>query len=187
MPRTFREIADDHQRVIAALAAHADVLDRIADALITRFRAGGRAYIVGNGGSAADAQHIAGELLGRFKVDRPPLPAVALTTDTSTLTAIANDYAFDRVFVRQVEALVGPGDVLWALSTSGNSPNIVEAAKVAKERGATVIGFAGQTGGKLKTFCEHCLCVPHDSSDRIQEGHQVAYHYVCERVEGAFV
>jgi D-sedoheptulose 7-phosphate isomerase len=184
--RDWNSIVREHVAVVAALAEQGTLLDRIAGMLVRTFREGGRVYIVGNGGSAADAQHIAGELLGRFKRERPALPAIALTTDTSTLTAIANDYAFDRVFVRQVEALIEPGDVLWALSTSGNSPNIVQAAKIAKDCRAAVIGFTGQSGGQLNALCDECLCVPHASSDRIQEGHQLAYHYVCERVEAAF-
>jgi D-sedoheptulose 7-phosphate isomerase len=183
--RGWREIVAEHARVIEGLAPSAATLDAIADAIIAAFRAGSRLYLIGNGGSAADAQHIAGEMLGRFKIDRRPLPAVALTTDTSTMTAIANDYAFERVFVRQVEALVQPGDVLWCLSTSGNSRSILEAATVARERGAIVIGFTGETGGKLAGLCDHVLRVPHHSSDRIQEGHILAYHYLCERIEAA--
>ena len=181
--RRWSEILAEHQSVIGGLAAAESVLNAISDAIAGAFRVGGRLYIIGNGGSAADAQHIAAELLGRFKVDRRPLPAVALTTDTSTLTAIANDYQFDRVFARQVDALLQPGDVLWCLSTSGNSRSILEAASLARERGAVVIGFTGQTGGKLAALCHHVLRVPHLSSDRIQEGHLLAYHYLCERIE----
>jgi D-sedoheptulose 7-phosphate isomerase len=181
--RGWREIVAEHARVIAGLAETEPTLNAIADAIIAAFRAGRRLYLIGNGGSAADAQHIAGEMLGRFKIDRRALPAVALTTDTSTMTAIANDYAFERVFVRQVEALVERGDVLWCLSTSGNSRSILEAAALARERGAIVIGFTGETGGKLAALCDHVLKVPHRSSDRIQEGHILAYHYLCERIE----
>lgn len=183
--RRWTEILAEHQSVIASLAAAETVLNAIADAVVAAFRAGRRVYLIGNGGSAADAQHIAGEMLGRFKIDRRPLPAIALTTDTSTMTAIANDYAFERVFVRQVEALVQPGDVLWCLSTSGDSRSILEAAAAARERKAIVIGFSGETGGKLAALCDHVLRVPHRHSDRIQEGHILAYHYLCERIESA--
>jgi D-sedoheptulose 7-phosphate isomerase len=181
----WKDVLAEHQFVIAGLADAEASLHAISDATISAFRAGRRLYLIGNGGSAADAQHIAGEMLGRFKLDRRPLPAVALTTDTSTMTAIANDYAFDRVFVRQVEALVQAGDVLWCLSTSGDSRSILEAATVARQRGAIVIGFTGETGGKLAALCDHVLRVPHRHSDRIQEAHILAYHYLCERIEAA--
>jgi D-sedoheptulose 7-phosphate isomerase len=183
----WSDVLAEHQRVVTDLADADAALTAIADAIIAAFRAGRRLYIIGNGGSAADAQHIAGELLGRFKQDRNALPAVALTTDTSTLTAIANDYAFERVFARQVEALVQRGDVLWCLSTSGHSRSILEAAALARQRGAILIGFTGQTGGKLAPLCDHVLRVPHRHSDRIQEGHILAYHFLCERIESAFV
>jgi D-sedoheptulose 7-phosphate isomerase len=175
----------EHQRVVAGLADAGPTLDAMSDALVACVRNGGRIYLCGNGGSAADAQHIAAELVGRFKQNRRALPAVALTTDTSALTAIGNDYAFEQVFARQVEALVRPGDVLWLLSTSGNSPNILAAVAAARRIGAKVIGFTGRTGGKLAEACDLLLRVPHDASDRIQEGHQLAYHYVCGQVEAA--
>jgi D-sedoheptulose 7-phosphate isomerase len=145
----------------------------------------GEVCCVGNGGSAADAQHIAGELLGRYKLDRKALPAIALTTDGSTMSAIGNDLGFDQVFARQLEGLVQRGEVVWILSTSGNSPNVLEAARVAVELGALVIGFTGETGGKLAESCTHVFQVPHTSSDRIQEAHELAYHYICEKVEAA--
>jgi len=140
----------------------------------------------GNGGSAADAQHIAAELLGRFRTDRAALPAIALTTDSSVLTAISNDLGYERVFARQVEGLVQAGDVVWALSTSGNSPNVLEAVRAAAARGAVTIAFTGASGHRLAECCAHRLLVPHKCSDRIQECHQIAYHYVCGRVEAAF-
>lgn len=184
--RDWNEILAEHARVVSELRAAGALLDQIAESLAAIFRARHRLYLIGNGGSAADAQHIAGELLGRFKKERRALPAVALTTDTSTLTAIANDYAYDRVFSRQLDGLIEKGDALWCLSTSGNSPSILEAAILARERGALVIGFSGQTGGKLASLCDHLYCVPHTHSDRIQEGHLIAYHYLCERIEAAF-
>jgi D-sedoheptulose 7-phosphate isomerase len=170
---------------VAAMQGQASVLDAIADALIAALRGGQRLYVFGNGGSAADAQHIAAELLGRFHCHRRALPACALTTDSSTLTAIANDTGYEQVFARQLEGLVAADDVVWALSTSGDSPNVIEAVKVATRRGAVVIGFTGTSGGQLAELCTHVLRVPHQVSDRIQEAHQVAYHYICERVEDA--
>lgn len=186
MNRDWPTVLREHQQVVAALADQGAVLDGIAAAIVACLRGGRRVYTLGNGGSAADAQHIAGELLGRFKRERQALPALALSTDTSTLTAIGNDLGFERVFERQVEGLVQAGDVVWALSTSGDSPNVLRAVELAAKRGATVIGFTGQTGGKLAALCQHVFRAPHKSSDRIQEAHVLAYHYVCERVEAEF-
>jgi len=163
----------------ALLAQIGDVAQRVVDC----YRNGGKVLLAGNGGSAADAQHIACELLGRFKCERQALPALALSTDSSTLTAIANDLGYDRIFERQLEGLVQPGDVVWALSTSGNSPNVLDALRVARERGGIIIGFSGRTGGKMAEMCDHLFHADHTSSDRIQEAHLIAYHYICERVE----
>ncbi|TWT45881.1 Phosphoheptose isomerase 1 [Phycisphaerae bacterium RAS1] len=184
---SWLDTLDSHQQVVAALRDAGPVLDAVVGVLIDAFRAGRRVYIFGNGGSAADAQHIAAELLGRFKQDRRALAAVALTTDSSTLTAVGNDLGFEQVFARQIEALVLPGDVVWALSTSGESPNVLAALAAARRRQAITVGFTGQTGGKMTELCRHILRIPHVASDRIQEGHLLAYHYVCERVEAAFV
>lgn len=185
-PKSWAETLHEHRRIVDALSVSEAVLTRICAAICAAFRAGHRLYIIGNGGSAADAQHIAAELLGRFKRDRRALPAVALTTDTSTLTAVANDYEFERVFARQVEGLVVAGDVLLCLSTSGNSPSILAAARVAREHGAVVVGFSGAAGGRLAALCDHLFTVPHAASDRIQEGHLIAYHFLCEQIEAAF-
>ncbi|PJK14726.1 phosphoheptose isomerase [Lysobacteraceae bacterium NML07-0707] len=144
---------------------------------------GGKLMLAGNGGSAADAQHWAGELVSRFYYDRPGLAAVALTTDTSILTAIGNDYGYDYVFARQIEALGKAGDVFIAISTSGNSPNIVNAAEAAHERGIKVIGFTGQGGGKLATLCDICFRVPSNETPRIQEGHEFIGHMLCALIE----
>jgi len=183
--RDWPTVLREHQQTIATLADQGPMLDRIADVIIACLRGGRRVYTFGNGGSAADAQHIAAELLGRYKLDRQALPALALTTDSSTLTAISNDLGYERIFARQLDGLVRPGDVVWALSTSGNSPNIIAALGVARERDATIVGFTGRTGGQMVTLCTHLLHAAHDSSDRIQEVHILAYHYVCERVEAA--
>ncbi|MCU0888145.1 MAG: SIS domain-containing protein [Rubritepida sp.] len=158
---------------------------RAAATVTAALRAGRKLMICGNGGSAADAQHWAGELVSRFHYDRPGLPAIALTVDSSILTAIGNDYGYDRVFARQVEALGQAGDVLFALSTSGNSPNILAALEAARARGIATVGFTGQGGGKMAALCELCLRVPSDSTPRIQEGHEVLGHAICAMVEAA--
>jgi D-sedoheptulose 7-phosphate isomerase len=186
MTRDWSAVLREHQEVVAALADQSAVLDRIAAAIVESLGRGGRVYTLGNGGSAADAQHNAAELLGRFKRERVALPAIALTTDSSTLTAIANDIGYERTFARQLEGLVRPGDVVWGISTSGNSANVVAAVRLASQQGALVIGFTGQTGGTMAASCAHVFKAPHTSSDRIQEAHALAYHYVCEQVEAAF-
>ncbi|MCH8805234.1 MAG: SIS domain-containing protein [Planctomycetes bacterium] len=185
MSRDWKTVLAEHAGVVGRLDAAGETLNRIADAIIACFRDGGRVFLFGNGGSAADAQHIAGELLGRYKLKRAALSAMALTTDTSTFTAIANDIGYEYIFSRQIEGLVRPGDIAWALSTSGKSPNVLNAVRAANERGALTIGFAGESGGELAGLCTHAFCAPHSASDRIQEAHELAYHYVCERVEAA--
>ena len=149
----------------------------------TSLRAGGKLLFAGNGGSAADAQHWAGEMVSRFNYDRPGLAAIALTTDSSILTAIGNDYGYDYTFARQVEALGREGDVFIAISTSGNSPNIIRAAESARERGVRVIGFTGQSGGKLFALCNICFCIPSSETPRIQEGHEFVGHLMCALIE----
>ena len=184
---SFKEQFEEHQRVVAAAMEKADLLARIADRIITCFRKGGRLYVLGNGGSAADAQHIAAELVGRFKKGRGALPAVALTTDTSILTAVGNDLGFENIFARQVEALVTDRDIVWALSVSGRSPNVLRALEAAKRLGAYCIGFTSRSGGALKERCALCFQVDHDASDRVQEVHQLAYHVICDRIEQSFL
>ena len=176
----------EHQRVVEAAAGQIGLLERIADRLIACFDGGGRVYVLGNGGSAADAQHIAAELVGRFKKDRKALPAIALTTDTSILTAVSNDLGFEQVFARQVEALVNKRDIVWALSVSGRSGNVLRALQTAKKIGATVIGFTSKSGGAMAELCDLCFRVDHDQSDRVQEVHQLAYHLICDRIERHF-
>lgn len=186
MPDSLADQIADHQRVIASLAEQVSLLERMAGVIVEALRAGGTVYTLGNGGSAADAQHIAAELVGRFKRNRRALRAVALTTDTSALTAISNDYGYEFVFARQVEALVSKGDVVWALSVSGRSPNVLEALRTARQRGATCIGFTGTSGQALSDLCDHCLMVDHDQSDRVQEAHLLAYHLICDGIERSF-
>ncbi len=170
--------------------AAAEILARpIADAaqaLVGCITAGGKVLACGNGGSASDAQHFAAEFVGRFERERPGLAAIALTTDTSILTAIGNDYAFDAVFAKQVQALGAPGDVLLALSTSGNSANVLAAVEAAQAREMTVIALTGRGGGKLRerlTETDVHICVPHDRTARIQEVHILAVHCLCDAVD----
>jgi D-sedoheptulose 7-phosphate isomerase len=165
----------DEQRLASIRAAAQMVIDCLGR--------GGTVYVCGNGGSAADAQHIAAEMAGRFLRDRPALACIALTTDTSNLTAIGNDYGYDHVFVRQVQALVRPGDLLWILSTSGRSPNVVEAARAARVAGAKVLAFTGGSGGHLTDLVDACFKAPAEKSYLIQQAHQVAYHAICDVVE----
>lgn len=161
---------------------HACIADAVA--LCTRsLRNGGTILFAGNGGSAADAQHWAGELVSRFYYDRPGLPGIALTTDTSILTAIGNDYGFDYVFARQIEALGRAGDVFVAISTSGNSKNILRAIDAARQKGLRVIGFAGKSGGAMADKCDLCFRVPSDETPRIQEGHEFIGHMLCALIE----
>jgi D-sedoheptulose 7-phosphate isomerase len=158
-------------------------VQRIAELITAALRAGNKVLICGNGGSAADAQHVAGEFVGRFLIERRPLPVLALTPDSSVMTCIGNDYGYDQVFARQVAALAMPGDVVVGISTSGNSPNVLRAVEVAREFGAATIGFTGQTGGKLKASTTLCLCVPSTVTARIQEAHITAWHAICEAVD----
>ena len=178
---------DEAARGVAGVdEASAGTIQEMAQLLIATFDAGGRVYVCGNGGSAADAQHIAGELAGRFRRERKPLPCVAVSTDTSVLTAVGNDYSFEDIFSRQVEALAAPGDVLWALSTSGDSPNVVKAADAAHQAGAKVIAMTGSGGGKLAEAADVCFRAPADRTDLIQLLHQLAYHIICELIDEHF-
>lgn len=178
----FAKAVEGMLRLQADTALHAD-LERAVAACVGSLRAGGKILFAGNGGSAADAQHWAGELVSRFYYDRPGLAAVALTTDSSILTAIGNDYGYDYTFARQVEALGRAGDVLVAISTSGNSPNIVRAAESARARGMRVLGFTGRGGGKLAPLCDTCFRMPSDETPRIQEGHEIVGHLLCALIE----
>ena len=156
---------------------------RVSEILVDALKQGKKLILFGNGGSAADAQHIAAEFVGRFAFDRPALPALALTTNTSCVTAIGNDYGFDVVFSRQIEALGRPGDVALGISTSGYSPNVLRALSVAKGLGLHTVALAGCTGGKLKDAVDHCICVPSNETPRIQECHILIGHIISELVE----
>jgi len=180
----FRRSADTLTRAADDPDLHMTV-GRIVDAIVQALRAGKKLLIAGNGGSAADAQHIAGEFVSRFCFDRGPLPAIALTTDTSLLTAIGNDYGFDQVFERQVRGIGTRGDVFLAISTSGRSPNVLTALRAAREMGIVTIGFTGASGGSMGDLCDICLQAPSDETPQIQQIHIVAYHAVCGEVEKA--
>lgn len=155
----------------------------VARRLIETFQIGNKLLIMGNGGSAADAQHFAAEIVSRFRMERPALPAIALSTDTSILTAIGNDYGFERVFSRQVEALAAPGDAVIGLSTSGNSPNVFKALEMARQAGCSTIGFLGKDGGSIKQLCDIPLIIPSHDTPRIQEGHITIIHILCDLIE----
>lgn len=165
------------------LANEIESIEKAAMIIIKSLKAGGKLLVFGNGGSAADSQHIAAELVGRFKKERKAIAAIALTTNTSALTAIANDYGYDRTFSRQVEALGRPGDTALAISTSGNSRNVIEAIKKAGSIGMATIALTGNSGGKLKSECEITIKAHSDDTPRIQESHALIGHIICELIE----
>ena len=176
------------QLVMSQMLANETLLDQVnaaALACIETINKGGKIMLAGNGGSAADAQHIAGEFVSRFAFDRPGLPAIALTTDTSILTAIGNDYGYDKLFSRQVQAHARRGDILIAYSTSGKSPNVIAALQEAKKYGVVCIGMTGNRGGPMKELCDYYLDVPSADTPKIQEGHAVLGHILCGLVEQA--
>ena len=176
----------ESEAVVAALASHHGRLLAIADRLAATLEAGGTVFLCGNGGSAADAEHVATELVGRFLRERRPLPAIALTCNTPLLTALGNDYDFAQIFSRQVRAHVSERDCLVGISTSGRSPNVLEALRAARLIGATTIGFTGASGSELAALCDECLMAPSTSTPRIQEAHLLAWHLVCDAVERRF-
>ncbi|MGH9748660.1 MAG: SIS domain-containing protein [Candidatus Polarisedimenticolia bacterium] len=191
-----KDVADVADRIRGLYRDHADAAESffaagipavtaVAAAFVTALRAGRNLLFFGNGGSAADAQHLAAEFVNRFAGDRPALPSIALTTDTSVITSIGNDSAFSRIFARQVEALGRAGDVAVGLSTSGRSPNVLEGLRTAKERGLVTVGFGGGDGGGMAGLCRHLILVPSRSTPRIQEVHILAGHVICQLVEDA--
>lgn len=159
----------------------------IAQAVTDALRAGNKLLLIGNGGSAADAQHIAAEIVGRYKQERPGWAAIALTTDTSALTAIGNDYGFEQIFVRQVQGLGKRGDVLFALTTSGRSPNILAALRLARDMGIVTIGFTGTKGESMRSSCDHLLVAPSEDTPVIQQIHMMVMHAICDAVEQAVI
>ncbi len=179
---------DEAQRVISAMRVDVKLQTSVAaaaQACIASLKAGGKVLFAGNGGSAADAQHMAGEFVSRFAFDRPGMAAIALTTDTSILTAIGNDYGYEKLFERQVQALGRSGDVLVAYTTSGQSPNILRALEAARSRGIVTVGFTGNRGGPIVELCDHLLAVPSADTPKVQEGHLVLGHILCGLVENA--
>jgi D-sedoheptulose 7-phosphate isomerase len=177
---------NEAQGILQAMATSTELMEHVenaAQSCIHCLRQGGKILLAGNGGSAADAQHIAGELVSRFAFDRPGLPAIALTTDTSILTAIGNDYGYERLFERQVQSLGRGGDILVGYSTSGKSPNILRALEEAQRKGMTTIGLTGNLGGPMQSLCNHLLEVPSSDTPKIQEGHLVLGHILCGLIE----
>ncbi len=165
--------------------SYLEIISSIVEVIIKTFKGGGKVLFCGNGGSAADAQHLAAELSGKFYFDRPPLPSEALHVNTSFLTAVANDYSFEQVYSRMIKAIGNKGDVLIGISTSGNSVNIINALITAREKNMITIGFTGETGGEMKNLCNYIICVPSLDTPRIQEVHIMIGHIICELTEKA--
>ena len=172
-----QKVANDEQM-------HA-LIQKVMEISIDALRNGNKLLLAGNGGSASDAQHIAAELVGRYEQDRPGLPALALTTNSSQVTAIANDYGYDQLFQRQVQALARPGDVFFGLSTSGNSKNVIRAIEQCKQQQVITVGMTGQSGGQMAALCDYCVRVPADNTARIQEVHITIGHIICAGIEQA--
>jgi D-sedoheptulose 7-phosphate isomerase len=177
----------DHIMVIEAIVPLAPKLAELGSLMLEALESGGKIIWMGNGGSAADSQHLAAELVGRFARERKGLASIALTTDTSILTAVGNDYGYDQIFVRQIDALCKAGDVVVGISTSGNSPNVVEALTLARELKAHTLGFTGASGGRMRDLVDHCVRVPSTETARIQEAHILIGHLLCDWVEAGFV
>ncbi len=186
MDKIIKQILSESIKVKKEILDDPSLLDqirKIASLIIEAYRKKKKVILFGNGGSAADAQHVAGELVNKFQLEREALPAIALTTDSSVLTSIANDRDYSKVFARQVEAWAKEGDVVIGISTSGTSPNVTEAVKVAKERGAKTVGFTGRDGGKLAELVDLVISVPSDKTTRIQESHITIFHIICYLIE----
>jgi D-sedoheptulose 7-phosphate isomerase len=183
MRQRILHLIDEHFLLKKTLVDNVQQIERAAELIVRSYRSHGKVLVFGNGGSAADAQHFAAELVGRFKRERQALAAIALTTDTSILTAMANDYGFDRVFARQVEALAMPGDVVIGITTSGNSPNVLQAVESAKQIGTATMVLNGRDGGKLKGKADVEVIVASKDTARIQEAHILCIHIICELVE----
>lgn len=177
----------EHLEVVAGIRALEPTIAAVAEAMVDCLAAGGKVLWMGNGGSAADSQHLAAELVGRYSRERRGLASIALTTDTSILTAVGNDYGYERIFARQIDALCRPGDIVIGISTSGNSPNVLEALKLARDMGGVTVGFTGGDGGAMRNEVSHCLTVPSKVTARIQEAHILMGHLLCDWVEAAVV
>jgi len=178
---------NEHQKLIkSSLNILASEIEIVSDTIIETFSNNGRLYIFGNGGSAADAQHIAAEMIGRYKLNRKSLPAIALTTDSSAITAIANDFSYDDIFQRQVYGLATKKDIVFGISTSGNSTNVIKGLIAGKEIGCKVIGLTGSNGGEMKKRCDNCIMIPSGNTPRIQELHILVGHIICDIVDNYF-
>ncbi len=187
MLKTIQDEFQSHLETIQKVSAlMGDDLAKASQLAVDTLKIGNKILLFGNGGSAADAQHIAAELTGRYKTERRGLPGIALTTDTSALTAIGNDYGYDRVFDRQVESLANKGDLLLGISTSGNSKNVINALKLGQELGCKTIGFSGRNGGGMNEVCDINLVVPSDNTPRIQEMHILFGHTICQIIDNNF-
>lgn len=182
----FSEQLNRHIDVMQSVRSLSTIIERVAEQLIKTLKNNGKILLMGNGGSAADAQHIAAELVGRYLTERQGLPAIALTTDTSILTAVGNDYGYDKVFSRQIEALAQPVDVVVGYSTSGNSNNVCNAIDAAKAIGCYCVALTGESGGKLLDMVDSCIRVPSTETPRIQEAHAFIGHMLCDYVDNAF-
>lgn len=183
MPLNINAVIDDHLQAIERVKEQSPKLERVATLIKATFEAGGSVFVCGNGGSASDSQHFAAELTGRYNQDRPGYPAIALTTDTSALTAIGNDYGFESIFSRQLQSIAKPGDLLVAISTSGNSSNVVRAVEFAKEHEIKSVGLLGRDGGKLAQLVDTALTINIESTARVQEAHILMLHIICETFE----
>jgi D-sedoheptulose 7-phosphate isomerase len=181
--KILERIVEAHSEGIKNLLALRDSLEQVAVEISKSLRYGGKLLIAGNGGSASQSQHLAAEIVGRYTKERMGYPAVALTTDTSIITAIGNDYGFNEIFRRQIEALGKRGDIFLAISTSGNSPNVLSAMEEAKKRGLVVVALTGRDGGKMKDLCDYHLNIPLKDTPRIQEFHEIIIHIIAELVE----
>lgn len=188
MEKIFIDTVNSHEAMVQRFKKAAyPVIRNIVDSISSCYEQKGKVILIGNGGSAADCQHIAGELVGRFKLNRVSLPAIALTTDTSVLTCIANDYDYESVFSRQVEAIAEKPDILWAFSTSGSSSNVIKAVEVAKSKDIKIISFTGKTDSPLEHLSDICLCAGTEQTGHAQEIHQLSYHIICKYIDEIYV
>ena len=187
MKKTVLDLIAEHNKAIQYFESNSiDTVLEISNILINTFESGGTVFLCGNGGSMADCQHIAGEFVGKFRKVRNPLPAIALSTDPALTTCIGNDFSFEDIFARQVDALGSKGDVLWAFSTSGTSKNVISAANIAKSKGMMVIAFTGKPTTPLEQLADICLCANSVKTNHSQEVHELAYHIICELIDNKF-
>jgi D-sedoheptulose 7-phosphate isomerase len=180
------DIVEEHKKITEFVKTNGAAITGIAALIIDALKKGNKILCAGNGGSAADSQHFSAEITGRFQKERRGFPGIALNADSAAMTAISNDYGYENVFARQLEALAKPGDIFVGFSTSGNSPNVVKAAEKAHDHGCSVIVFLGRDGGAMKSKCDSAFVVPSSVTARIQEAHSLAYHIICEIIDNAF-